>query len=96
MKFSEILNKNVTGSKGFLIGKVKDIVIDEDWKVTHLDIELTKEASEEILGVKPNILSPTRNTLSLSALKKGDACCTEDGINLNITKGQAAIYLRPA
>jgi hypothetical protein len=67
----------------------------EEWKVTHLEIELTKEASEQILGVKPAMFGSARNTLAISALEKGAACCSESGIDLKVSKGQLAIYLRP-
>ena len=96
MKFNQLLDQIVTGANGFVIGKVKDVVIDtEEWKVTHLEIELTKEASQEIFGTKPALFALPRNTLAISALKKGDVCCTENGITLRVTKDQVAIYLRP-
>ena len=48
MKFNQLVNQIVTGANGFVIGKVKDAVIDpEEWKITHLEVELTKEASEQ-------------------------------------------------
>jgi sporulation protein YlmC with PRC-barrel domain len=96
MKFNQLVNQIVTGANGFVIGKVKDTVIDpEEWKVTHLEVELTKEASEQILGVKPALFDLPRNTLAISALQKGAICCTENGINLKVTKDQVSLYLRP-
>ena len=96
MKFNQIINQMVTGANGFVIGKVKDAMIDpEDWKVTHLELELTKEASQQILGVTPALFDLPRNTLAISALQKGDVCCNEKGISLKVTKDQVAIYLRP-
>ena len=96
MKFNQLVNQTVTGANGFVIGKVKDIVIDpEEWKITHLEIELTKEATEQILGVKPALFDLPRNTLAISALEKGAMCCTEKGINLKVTKDQVALYLKP-
>ena len=96
MKFNQLVDQIVTGANGFVVGKVKEIVIDtEEWKITHLEIELTKEASKEILGATPALFSLPRNTLAISALKKGDLCCTGNGITLNVTKDQLAIYLRP-
>ena len=33
------------------IGKVKGVMIDpEEWKLTHLEVELTKDAAKEIFG----------------------------------------------
>jgi len=96
MKFNQLVDQIVTGANGFVVGKVKDIVIDtEEWKITHLEIELTKEASQEILGATPAMFNLPRNTLAISALKKGDLCCGEKGINLKVTKDQLAVYLRP-
>ncbi len=96
MKFNQLVDKIVTGANGFVVGKVKEIVIDpEEWKITHLEVELTKEASQQILGATPALFNLPRNTLAISALKKGDLCCTENGISLKVTKDQLALYLRP-
>ena len=96
MKTSELIDKMIFGANGFVIGKVKDFVLDtEEWKVTHLEVELTKESSEKILGAKPALFALPRNTLAISALEKGAMCCTEHGINLKVTKDQLSIYLRP-
>ena len=96
MKYNQLVDQIVTGANGFVVGKVKEIVIDtEEWKITHLEIELTKEASQQILGATPAIFNLPRNTLAISALQKGDLCCTENGIKLKVTKDQLALYLRP-
>ncbi len=98
MKFSQIIEKTVITEDGFKLGKVKDIILDteEELKVTHLEIELTKDATEAILGVKPAFNNLPKNTLAISALKKGVACCSENGLELKVSKAQIAIYLRPA
>jgi sporulation protein YlmC with PRC-barrel domain len=96
VKYSELIDKNVYVEDGFNIGKVKDIIVDaEKWKVTHFEVELTKEASEQILGVKPALFGGTRHALAVSALEKGAACCTESGIDLKVSKGQLRIYIKP-
>ncbi len=96
MKISELINKNVYCEK-LLVGKVINALVSmEDLKLTHLEIELTKEGSEQILGVTPSLFRPARNTLAISALAEGAACCTENGIELKVSKGQLALYLRPA
>ncbi len=95
MKIKELLGKSVI-VQDLLVGKVVDAIIDpEDMKLTHLEVELTKEASEQILGVTPALLRPARNTLAISALEKGAACCTQKGIELKVSKNQLVIYLRP-
>jgi sporulation protein YlmC with PRC-barrel domain len=79
------------------IGEVKDITLDpEEWTVTHLEIELTKNATEEFLGVTPALTRHARNTIAISAVKRGEICCTEKGVELKVSKGQLPIYLRPA
>ena len=96
MKFSQLIDQYVFAENAYRVGKVKDIVVDaEEWKVTHLVLELTKQASEEILGSTPALFDLPRNTLAISALEKGVACCTEKGVELKVTKGQLPIYLRP-
>ncbi len=75
------------------IGKVKGVIIDpEEWKLTHLDVELKKDAAEEILGSKAKV----RNRLAISALQKGKGCCTEKGVSIKVSMKQLNIYLRPA
>ena len=75
------------------IGKVKGVIIDpEEWKLTHLEIELTKDASKKIFGSKAQVY----NKLAVSALQKGKACCTEKGVSIKVLMKQLNIYLRPA
>ena len=74
------------------LGEIKGIIIDpEKWKLTHLEVELTKEAAKEILGAR----TAMRNRLAISALKEGSACCTEKGVIIGVSKDQLKIYLRP-
>lgn len=72
-----------------IVGEVKEIVIDpSNWKVTHLEVSLTKEAAEQALGVRKGGI---RNFLAVSAI--GNANKT---IKLKVKKGQLKIYLKPA
>ena len=92
IKFSELLNQDVF-AEGERIGEIEDIYLDpEEWKVTHLEIKMTKEAANEILGAKTSI----NNMLAISALKEGKSCCNEKGLALDVSKAQLHIYLRPA
>lgn len=94
MNFSELKDQDVFVD-GQKIAKVKDVVLDTDeWKITHLVIELTKEASEEILGASYAVKS-VMNKIAISALEKGMACCTEKGVEIKVSKKQLHIYLRP-
>ena len=91
MKIKDFVDKDVFASDE-KIGEVKDIEIDPElWKITHLEIQLTKEAANELLGAKISI----RNMLAISALKKGDARWTNMGLHLKVSKDQLHMYLRP-
>ena len=90
MKIGEIIDKRVY-AQDYFVGKIKDFYVDEEWKITHLEIELTKEAAKELLGAR----TAFRNSLAVSALGKWPDCCTNDQLNLGVTKGQLNIYLRP-
>lgn len=91
VKTKELLDKDVY-AEDLKIGKVKEIEIEpKGWKVTHLEIELTKEAAKSLLGARTSI----RNMLATSALKKGAALLTDKGIGVKVSKKQLRIYLRP-
>jgi sporulation protein YlmC with PRC-barrel domain len=92
MNFSELKDQDVFVDNQ-KIAKVKDVVIDtENWKITHLIVELTKNAAEEILGAGKSVL----NRIAISALEKGMACCTNKGVEIKVSMKQLNIYLRPA
>jgi len=75
------------------IGEVKEININpDDWEITHLDVELTKDAAESILGAKKR---GVHNMLAISALKKDGARWTERGLNIKVSKAQLHMYLKP-
>jgi sporulation protein YlmC with PRC-barrel domain len=94
MNFSELRDQDVF-VENQKIAKVKDVVIDTDeWKITHLVIELTKDAAEEILGAAYAVKS-VLNRIAISALEKGMACCTDKGVEIKVSKKQLHIYLRP-
>jgi sporulation protein YlmC with PRC-barrel domain len=92
VKVSELINQEIY-AEGLRIGKIKDVHVDgEDWKITHFEIELTKEAAKELLGVRTSF----RNVLAISAVGPASKAITKDsGIDLQVSKGQLRIYLRP-
>ena len=92
MKYTELVGKEVF-CEGLKVGKIKDILIDgEEWKVTHFEIELKKEAAHELLGVK----SSFKNLLAISAVGPASKAITKDsGVDLQVSRGQLRIYLRP-
>jgi sporulation protein YlmC with PRC-barrel domain len=92
MNSKDFLDKDVF-AEDEKIGKVKELGIDpEDWKVSHLEIELTKDIAESVLGAKKG---GVRNMLAISALEKGVARWTDKGLNLKVSKAQLHMYLRP-
>lgn len=88
----DIKSENLIGKRiiceDLEIGKVKDLIMDANkWKVTHLDVELTKDAAEVVLGVRKGGI---RNLLAVSAVNG-----IEEQITLKVSKGQLRIYLVP-
>jgi sporulation protein YlmC with PRC-barrel domain len=92
MKFSELINKEIY-SETLKVGTIKDVIVDaEEWKITHLEIELTKEAAQEVLGAKKSF----KNILAISAVGPASKCCTDKSrVDLQVSKAQLRIYLRP-
>ena len=75
------------------IGKIKEIDIDADeWKVTHLEVELDKNVAESVLGAKKG---GVRNMLNVSALDKGTGIWTDEGLHLKVAKDNLHMYLKP-
>ena len=92
MNSKDFLDKDVFAEEQ-KIGKVKELGIDpEDWKVTHLEIELEKNIAESVLGAKKG---GVRNMLDISALEKGAVRRTDKGLRLQIRKDQLHVYLKP-
>jgi hypothetical protein len=87
IKGGKLLEKKIV-CEDLTVGKVKEFIVDpEEWKITHLEVELTKDAAEMFLGVRK---SGIRNLLAISAINEVD-----DKINLKVSKGQLRIYLIP-
>lgn len=92
MKSKEFMDKDVY-AEDEKIGQVKEIGIDpKDWKVTHLELELTKDVAESVLGARKG---GVRNMLAISALEKGIARWTDRGLNIKVSKAQLHMYLKP-
>ena len=74
------------------LGKIKGVIIDpEAWKLTHLEVEINKEAAKELLGAKTAI----KNKLAISALQKRSNSSKEKGVKIKVSKNQLKMYLRP-
>ena len=92
MRTREFINRSVFALDE-KIGTVKGIEVDpEEWKITHLEIELKKEIAESVLGANKG---GVRNMLAVSSLEKGVARWTDNGLHLKVSKDQLHMYLRP-
>ncbi|HLE75389.1 MAG TPA: PRC-barrel domain-containing protein [Candidatus Bathyarchaeia archaeon] len=92
MRTREFINRSVFALDE-KIGTVKSIEVDpEEWKITHLEIELKKDVAESVLGAKKG---GVRNMLAVSSLEKGVARWTDNGLHLKVSKDQLHMYLRP-
>ena len=58
-----------------------------EWKVTHLEVELDKNVAESVLGAKKG---GVRNMLNVAALEKGTGMWTDEWIALKSCKRQTA------
>ena len=87
LKSEDLLGKKIVCGD-LEVGTVKDFVFNSDlWKISHLEVELSKDAAESVLGVR---WGGVRNLLAVSAVGEVDKI-----INLKVAKGQLRIYLTP-
>ena len=87
MKAREILDKRIT-CEDLPVGEVKEVVFDpEQWKITHFEVKLSKEAAELALGTRKGGIM---NLLAVSAVGR-----ISETVKLKVKKGQLRIYLSP-
>jgi sporulation protein YlmC with PRC-barrel domain len=87
LKYKDVRWKKVI-CENMTVGEVKEVIIDPfNWKITHLELALTKEAAELALGVAKGGI---RNNLATSAIGS-----VGKDIKLKVKKGQLHIYLKP-
>ena len=92
MKSKEFMDKDVYAGEE-KIGKVKELEINpESLQVTHLELELTKDTAETVLGANKG---GVRNMLDTSALESGVARWTDRGLNIRVPKTELHAYLKP-
>jgi sporulation protein YlmC with PRC-barrel domain len=53
VKVSEINGKKVITTDAFNVGKVSGTEMDDQWRITHVHIDLSKEATNELRFKKP-------------------------------------------
>jgi sporulation protein YlmC with PRC-barrel domain len=86
IKYRDVRWKKVV-CENLTVGEVKEVIIDpSNWKITHLEVDLTSEAAELVLGTRKGGI---RNLLSVSAIGKMNKT-----IKLKVKKGQLQIYLK--
>jgi sporulation protein YlmC with PRC-barrel domain len=86
IKYKDVRWKKVI-CEDLTVGEVKEVIIDpSQWKVTHLEVELTNDAAELALGIRKGGI---RNLLAVSAIGS-----TGKTIKLKVKKGQLQIYLK--
>ena len=74
------------------VGRIKNIIVDMDEnKITHFEVQLTKDASEVVFGARKRGI---RNFLAISSMEKGAACCDSGNVDLKIKKSQLNMYLK--
>jgi sporulation protein YlmC with PRC-barrel domain len=69
MKVSKLNGMKVITANAYTLGEVEGAHVDTDkWKITHLDVELTKEATKE-LGFKKPLLGSLTVCLPVTIVK---------------------------
>jgi sporulation protein YlmC with PRC-barrel domain len=81
MKASKMNGTKVITANAYVLGEVDGAEVDTDkWKVTHLDVNLTKEATEE-LGFKKPFLGSLKICLPVAIIKEfGDVITLKNSL----------------
>ena len=93
MKVSKLNGMKVITANAYTLGQVEGAHVDTDkWKLTHLDVELTKEATKE-LGFKKPLLGSLTVCLPVTLVKGfGDVITLKKSLqemkNLEECKGE--------
>jgi len=92
MKVSKLNGTKVITANAYVLGEVDGAEVDTDkWKVTHLDVSLTNEATKE-LGFKKPFLGSMKICLPVTIIKEfGDVITLKNSLqelkNLKECKG---------
>jgi len=92
MKANRINGTRVITANAYVLGEVDGAEVDTDkWKVTHIDVNLSKEATEE-LGFKKPFLGSIKICLPVTIIKEfGDVIALKNSLqelkNLKECKG---------
>ena len=92
MKVSKLNGMKVITSNAYTLGEVEGAHVDTDnWRITHLDVGLTKEATRE-LGFKKPLLGSLRICLPVTIVKGfGDVITLKNSLQemKNLKEGKA-------
>ena len=80
VRVGEINGKKVITTDAFNVGKVSGAEMDDQWKITHVHVDLSKEATDE-LGFKKPILGHITISLLVNLIQGN-----EDVITLSKTR----------
>lgn len=80
IQVSELNGKKVITTDAFEVGKVSGAEMDEQWKITHIHVNLSKEATDE-LGFKKPLLGHITICLPINLVQG-----LKDVITLNKTR----------
>ncbi len=82
VKVSEINGKKVITTDAFNVGKISGAEMDDQWKITHVHVDLSKEATNELGFKKPvlghiticlpvNLIQGLGDVITLSKTREG-------------------------
>lgn len=82
VKVSEINGKKVITTDAFNVGKISGAEMDDQWKITHIHVDLTKDATDELGFKKPvlghiticlpvNLIQALGDVITLSETREG-------------------------
>lgn len=82
VKVSEINGKKVITTDAFNVGKVSGAEMDDQWKITHVHVDLSKDATNELGFKKPvlghvticlpvNLIQGLGDVITLSKAREG-------------------------
>ena len=82
MEIGKMKGKQVITTDAFYVGEISEAKIDEDWRITHILVKLTKEATKGI-GFKKPLLGHVTICLPINYVKG-----VKDVITLNLSRAE--------
>jgi len=82
MEIGKLRGKQVITKDAFYVGEISEANKDEEWRITHVQIKLTKEATK-VIGFKKPLLGHVTICLPIMYISG-----TKDVITLNISRAE--------